>query len=53
MQGFGESETVVAAEESLLFALPSELRRDLKARSGDEPAQVRHDPSSFAAGALR
>ena len=53
VQGFGESETVVAAEESLLFALPSELRRDLKARSGDEPAQVRHDPSSFAAGALR
>jgi 4-hydroxy-3-methylbut-2-enyl diphosphate reductase len=52
-QGFGEAETVVAAEESLLFALPSELRRDLKARSGDEPDQVRHDPSSLAAGALR
>jgi 4-hydroxy-3-methylbut-2-en-1-yl diphosphate reductase len=52
-RGFGEAETVVAAEESLLFALPTELRRDLKARSGSEPDQVRHDPSSLAAGALR
>jgi 4-hydroxy-3-methylbut-2-enyl diphosphate reductase len=52
-RGFGEAETVVAAEESLLFALPTELRRDLKARSGNEPDQVRHDPSSLAAGALR
>ena len=51
--GFGEAETVVAAEESLLFALPTELRRDLKARSGDEPDQVRHDPSSLSAGVLR
>ena len=42
-----------SAEESLLFALPTELRRDLKARSGNEPDQVRHDPSSLAAGALR
>src|SRR4029453_857874 len=52
-RGFGEAETVVAAEESLLFALPTELRRDLKARSGNEPDQVRHDPSSLEAGALR
>jgi 4-hydroxy-3-methylbut-2-enyl diphosphate reductase len=52
-RGFGEAETVVSAEESLLFALPTELRRDLKARSGNEPDQVRHDPSSLAAGALR
>ena len=52
-RGFGDAETVVAAEESLLFALPTELRRDLKARSGDEPDQVRHDPSSLAVGALR
>ncbi|MGN6246154.1 MAG: 4-hydroxy-3-methylbut-2-enyl diphosphate reductase [Motilibacteraceae bacterium] len=29
--GFGEVEEVVSAEESLLFALPPELRRDLKA----------------------
>ena len=52
-RGYGEAETVVSAEESLLFALPTELRRDLKARSGNEPDQVRHDPSSLAAGALR
>jgi 4-hydroxy-3-methylbut-2-enyl diphosphate reductase len=51
-RGFGEAETVVAAEESLLFALPTELRRDLKARSGTEPEQLRHDPSSLAATLL-
>ena len=52
-RGFGEAETVGRAEESLLFALPTELRRDLKARSGSEPDEVRHDPSSLAASALR
>ena len=52
-RGYGDAETVVSAEESLLFAQPTELRRDLKARSGNEPDQVRHDPSSLAAGALR
>ncbi|MGN6333342.1 MAG: 4-hydroxy-3-methylbut-2-enyl diphosphate reductase [Motilibacteraceae bacterium] len=31
VHGFGEVEEVVSAEESLLFALPPELRRDLKA----------------------
>ena len=30
-RGYGEVAEVVAAEESLLFALPPELRRDLKA----------------------
>jgi 4-hydroxy-3-methylbut-2-enyl diphosphate reductase len=30
-QGFGSVEVVTAAQESLLFALPPELRRDLKA----------------------
>jgi len=30
-RGFGEVETVTAAQESLLFALPPELRKDLKA----------------------
>jgi 4-hydroxy-3-methylbut-2-enyl diphosphate reductase len=30
-QGFVDVETVTAAEESLIFALPPELRRDLKA----------------------
>jgi len=51
--GFPDAETLVAAEESLLFALPTELRRDLKARSGAEPAQLRHDPSTVGTGALR
>ena len=31
--GFGDVETVTAAEESLVFSLPHELRRDLKAAS--------------------
>jgi len=30
-RGFGEVETVTAMEESLLFALPPELRKDMKA----------------------
>ena len=34
VRGFGEVEEVVAAEEHLLFALPPELRRDLRA-AGD------------------
>ena len=32
-KGFGTVEVVTAAEESLLFALPPELRKDLKAAS--------------------
>src|SRR5574338_1034967 len=31
-RGYGDVEPVVAAEESLLFALPNEIRRDLKSR---------------------
>jgi len=46
-RGFGDVETVESARESLLFSLPAELRRDLKARSGVNSASVRHD-----AGAL-
>jgi 4-hydroxy-3-methylbut-2-enyl diphosphate reductase len=34
-RGFDDVETVTAMEESLLFALPPELRKDLKA-SGPE-----------------
>lgn len=34
-RGFGEVETVNAIEESLLFALPPELRKDLKAAGQD------------------
>jgi 4-hydroxy-3-methylbut-2-enyl diphosphate reductase len=30
-RGFSDVETVTAMEESLLFALPPELRKDLKA----------------------
>lgn len=37
-RGYADVQSVVAAEESLLFALPNELRRDLKARSGGDPA---------------
>ncbi len=51
--GFVDVRPVVAAEESLLFSLPNELRRDLKARSGHEPGSVRHDPAATGAGALR
>jgi 4-hydroxy-3-methylbut-2-enyl diphosphate reductase len=29
-RGYGEVEEVVSAEESLLFALPPELRRDMR-----------------------
>jgi 4-hydroxy-3-methylbut-2-enyl diphosphate reductase len=46
--GFADVRPVVAAEESLLFALPNELRRDLKARSGQEPSSLRHNPAAPA-----
>ncbi len=45
-RGYGQVDTVVSAQESLIFSLPTELRRDLKAASGQEPADLRHDPSS-------
>jgi 4-hydroxy-3-methylbut-2-enyl diphosphate reductase len=32
-RGYGEVQEVVSAEESLLFALPQELRRDMKAKA--------------------
>ena len=35
-RGYVDVEPVTAAEESLLFALPNELRRDLKARGVSE-----------------
>ena len=47
-RGYGDVSTVTAAEESLLFSLPTELRRDLKAASGKQPAQLRHDPAAPA-----
>lgn len=42
-RGYGEVETIVAAQESLLFSLPTELRKDLKARSGQDAEKLRHD----------
>ena len=44
-RGYGDPQPVTAAEESLLFALPKELRRDLKAAGMSD--QMTHD-----AGAL-
>lgn len=38
VRGFGEVETVTAMEESLLFALPPELRKDLKAAGQESVA---------------
>ena len=46
-RGYADVETITAAEESLLFALPTELRRDLKARGHDDAVQVRHDAGSL------
>jgi 4-hydroxy-3-methylbut-2-en-1-yl diphosphate reductase len=45
-RGFGDVQAVTAAQESLLFALPTELRRDLKA-AGHTVAKLRHDPSAI------
>ena len=49
-RGFEDVEPVVAAEESLLFALPNEIRRDLKARGMSD--KMRHDASFEEAGSL-
>lgn len=40
-RGYGEVETVNAKEESLLFALPPELRKDLKAAGQDSVAHAK------------
>ena len=42
-RGYEDVQPVVSAEENLLFSLPNELRRDLKARNGVEATKVRHD----------
>ena len=49
-RGYADVETVVAAEESLVFSLPNEIRRDLKRRG--ESAEVRHDAAFEEAGSL-
>ena len=51
-RGYGEVEAVIAAEESLLFSLPNELRRDLKARKGEDAGNVRHDAAFEDSGSL-
>ena len=45
--GYGDVQPVVAAEESVLFSLPHELRRDLKAKSGVDANTLRHDAGSL------
>jgi len=52
-RGYEDVQQVVSAEESLLFSLPSELRRDLKARSGTDAPAVRHDPGAMPVTSLR
>jgi 4-hydroxy-3-methylbut-2-enyl diphosphate reductase len=51
-RGYDTVEPVVAAEESLLFALPNELRRDIKRLSGSEVGTVRHDAAFEESGSL-
>ncbi|GAB3582770.1 4-hydroxy-3-methylbut-2-enyl diphosphate reductase [Calidifontibacter terrae] len=46
-RGYEDVKAVTAAEESLLFALPNELRRDLKAANGVDVETVRHDAGSL------
>jgi len=45
--GYEDVQPVTAAEESVLFSLPHELRRDLKAKSGVEATTLRHDAGSL------
>ena len=40
-RGYGEVETVTATEETLLFSLPAELRKDLKAAQIDSPEHLK------------
>ncbi|HEV7147228.1 MAG TPA: 4-hydroxy-3-methylbut-2-enyl diphosphate reductase [Pedococcus sp.] len=49
-RGFEDVAPVVAAEESLLFSLPNEIRRDLKARGMSD--KMRHDGAFEEAGSL-
>ncbi|GGL31631.1 4-hydroxy-3-methylbut-2-enyl diphosphate reductase [Phycicoccus endophyticus] len=49
-RGFADVRPVVAAEESLMFALPNEIRRDLKAAGLSD--KMRHDGSFAGAGSL-
>ena len=44
-RGYGDVTPVVSAEESLLFSLPKELRKDLKAAGMDD--KMKHDAGSL------
>ena len=44
--GFEDVKPVVAAEESLMFSLPNEIRRDLKAAGMSD--KMIHDAASLA-----
>src|SRR6187455_3350542 len=48
--GFADVEPVVAAQESIMFSLPNEIRRDLKAAGKSD--KMRHDASFAEAGSL-
>jgi 4-hydroxy-3-methylbut-2-en-1-yl diphosphate reductase len=52
-RGYADVQPVVSAQENLLFSLPNELRRDLKARDGVEATKVRHDAGSVDSEPLR
>ena len=45
--GYEDVQPVSAAEESVLFSLPHELRSDFKARSGFEATTLHHDSGSL------
>ena len=45
--GYEDVQPVSAAEESVLFSLPHELRSDFKARSGFEATTMHHDSGSL------
>lgn len=49
-RGFDDVRPVVAAEESIMFSLPAEIRRDLKAAGKSDT--MRHDASFAEAGSL-
>jgi 4-hydroxy-3-methylbut-2-enyl diphosphate reductase len=51
-RGYEDVQPVVSAQENLLFSLPNELRRDLKARKGVEATRVRHDAGAPAPESL-
>jgi 4-hydroxy-3-methylbut-2-enyl diphosphate reductase len=49
-RGFEDVQAVTAAEESLIFSLPNEIRRELKAAGMSDT--MRHDASFAEAGSL-